>query len=224
LRSSILTLISLAIIIGVGAIIAYNILAPEEKLKIFKPSDINSKLVDESLQKKNISHKITSFELLNQNDEVFSEKNLEGKIYVADFFFTTCPTICPSMSAQMKRVHDQFKDDNDFSIISHSVMPEVDTPEVLKAYASRYGADTSKWIFLTGEKKIIYDLARKSYFAATSEGLGDEFDFIHTENFILVDKEKRIRGFYDGTDSKDVDRLIKEIKILKKEYLKKQSI
>jgi protein SCO1 len=220
LKSSVLTLVSIIIILVVGAIVAYQIIAPEEKLKVYKPSDINPKLVDESLQRKNSAHRIAAFELINQDNQLFSEIDLDGKIYVTDFFFTTCPTICPSMSAQMKRVHEKYKTSDDFVIVSHTVMPEIDSAEVLKAYASRYDADTEKWIFLTGDKKIIYDLARKSYFAATTEGEGDDHDFIHTENFVLVDKEKRIRGFYDGTDAKDVDRLIKEIEILKREYLK----
>jgi protein SCO1 len=221
MKSKLLTLAALAIIFIVGILIAFNILKPEEKLKVYRPVDLNPQLVDESLRKSTKPHNISNFELTAQNGKSFSQSDLEGAIYIADFFFTTCPSICPAMSAQMKRIYDAFLTDNDIKLLSHTVMPEVDSPEVLSDYADKYGADIKKWIFLTGDKQIIYELARKSYFAVTTEGNGDEHDFIHTENLILIDKSKRIRGFYDGTDSNDVDRLIKDIEILKKEYSKK---
>ncbi|HET6244561.1 MAG: SCO family protein [Bacteroidetes bacterium] len=220
MRSSVLTVIAVVIIVFTGSIIAFNIIKPKEKLKIFKLSDINPKMVDENKEKKTGTHRIAAFELISQQGIKVTEKVLENKIYVADFFFTTCPSICPAMSAQMKRVNDNFKDHQDIMLVSHSVMPEIDTPEVLQEYAQRYGALPGKWLFLTGDKKDIYALARQSYFAVTTQGDGDEHDFIHTENLILVDKEKRIRGFYDGTDKNDVNRLISEIDILKKEYIK----
>ncbi|MDQ3192422.1 MAG: SCO family protein [Bacteroidota bacterium] len=216
-----ITVIAVAVIVIIGAIIVFNIIKPEQKLKVYKPSDINSKLIDENSIKKAGPHRIANFELINQNGITVTEKALENKIYVADFFFTTCPSICPVMSSQMKRLNDKYKNDSDFIIVSHTVMPEIDTPEVLAEYALLYDASEKNWLFLTGDKKSIYELARQSYFAVTTEGDGDEHDFIHTENFILVDKEKRIRGFYDGTDKNDVDRLILEIEILKKEYIKK---
>jgi len=155
---------------------------------------------------------------VDQDGKAFNQSDLEGKYYVSDFFFTTCPTICPDMSTQLKRVQEAYKADDDFMIVSHTVNPEVDSAETLKAYAELYEADPNKWVFLTGDKKIIYDLARKSYFAATTEGDGGVNDFIHTENFVLVDKEKRIRGFYDGTSEESVDQLITDIEILSQEY------
>ncbi|MFN7014533.1 MAG: SCO family protein, partial [Bacteroidia bacterium] len=161
--------------------------------------------------------RIADFKLLKQNGDTVSLKNLDGKIYVADFFFTTCPTICPKMSDQMYRVYQKYLDNPNVVIVSHTVMPEVDSVPVLKAYADKYHAKSEKWIFLTGSKEEIYKLARKSYFAVITEGDGGISDFIHTENFILVDKQKRIRGFYDGTSKEDVDRLIKEIGYLLKE-------
>ena len=164
------------------------------------------------------NHRIADFSLTNQDGETFNSKNLEGKFYVTDFFFTTCPTICPDMSSQLQRVQKKYSNLDDFLIISHTVQPEIDSPEVLKEYAELYEADTKRWIFLTGDKKTIYDLARKSYFAAVTEGDGGVDDFIHTENFVLVDKEKRIRGFYDGTSAKSVDQLIVDIEILAQEY------
>lgn len=200
----------------VGVLVVYFFLTPVPVLKIYKPSDLNPELVDDDL-KNNKPHRIADFKLINQLGDTITLKNLEGKIYVADFFFTTCPTICPKMSDQMYRVYQKYKDNPDVLILSHTVMPEVDSVPVLKAYAEKYGADANKWIFLTGPKEEIYQLARKSYFAVISEGDGGVSDFIHTENFILVDKQKRIRGFYDGTSKEDVDRLIKEISYLLKE-------
>jgi protein SCO1 len=217
MKGGLLTIIALLIIFITGVVVTFNILKPVEKLKIYKPADLNPKLVVPELRNSRQAHKISDFSLLDQSGEVFTEKDLEGKIYVADFFFTTCPSICPAMSRQMKRVHDEFENNKEIMLVSHTVMPETDSPEVLAEYAARYGADGNKWKFLTGDKKEIYDLARKSYFAVTTEGDGDEHDFIHTENLILVDKQKRIRGFYDGTSPEDVDRLIREINILNKE-------
>jgi protein SCO1/2 len=200
----------------VGVFVVYFFLTPVPILKIYKPSDLNPELVDKD-QQSNKPHRIADFKLINQLGDTITLKKLEGKIYVADFFFTTCPTICPKMSDQMYRVYQKYKDNPDVLILSHTVMPEVDSVLVLKAYAEKYNVDANKWIFLTGPKEEIYRLARKSYFAVISEGDGGVSDFIHTENFILVDKQKRIRGFYDGTSKEDVDRLIKEISYLLKE-------
>lgn len=210
--------IVVALVFIIGIFITYQMNKPKEKLRIFTPADINPILVDSTLKNKNIKHRIASFNLIDQNGNSFTEKELEGKIYVTDFFFTTCPTICPKMSDNLKNVYAAFKNDNDIMLVSHSVTPEIDTPEILAEYAKKYDADRSKWVFLTGAKTEIYELARKSYFVVTDEGTGDEHDFIHTENFVLIDKEKRIRGYYDGTDEKEIERLIKEINILKKEY------
>ena len=200
----------------VGVFVVYLYFIPVPVLKIYKPSDINPELVDID-QQIDKPHRIADFKLLNQNGDTVSLKNLEGKIYVADFFFTTCPTICPKMSDQMHRVYEKYLKNPHVVIVSHTVMPEVDSVPVLKAYADKYHANADKWMFLTGPKDEIYHLARKSYFAVITEGDGGVSDFIHTENFILVDKQKRIRGFYDGTSKEDVDRLIKEIGYLLKE-------
>jgi protein SCO1 len=216
--SRLITFASFIIILIVAVFVAYNIILPKEKLKIYNPSDVNPKLLDPEMQGKHLPHRIADFNLINQVNKRITKEDLKGNIYVADFFFTTCPSICPAMSANMKRVYDTFVSEPDIKLVSHTVMPEVDTPEVLKEYSERYGASANKWLFLTGSKEDIYTLARKSYFAVFTEGSGDEHDFIHTENLILVDKDYRIRGFYDGTSKTDLDRLIKEIKILKKEY------
>ncbi len=206
----------LAIMI-MGMTIAYFMLDKAPPLKIYSPKDLNAKLVDTDQRDIYRNHRIRNFELINQDGDTVDNSFLENKIYVADFFFTTCPNICPIMSNEMERVQKAFKDDENFKIVSHTVQPEVDSPKVLKEYALLHQANPKQWVFLTGNKKEIYNLARKSYFAVTTEGNGDEMDFIHTENFILVDQQKRIRGFYDGTSKDDVDRLIADIKNLKDE-------
>ncbi|MAY83476.1 MAG: SCO family protein [Flavobacteriales bacterium] len=206
------------VLLCIGVAIAYTMIKDNRTLPIYTPAMINPELVDESVQGERVKHNIADFELVDQDGKAFNQSDLEGKYYVSDFFFTTCPTICPDMSTQLKRVQEAYKADDDFMIVSHTVNPEVDSAETLKAYAELYEADPNKWVFLTGDKKIIYDLARKSYFAATTEGDGGVNDFIHTENFVLVDKEKRIRGFYDGTSEESVDQLITDIEILSQEY------
>lgn len=216
-KFSFLKIFLLLLIFIAGVTTAYYIVKPEKKLKIYKPADINPELVDESLRNKKSSHTIADFELYDQYGNTITQNNFEGKIYVADFFFTTCPSICPVMVSQMQRVYENYENDDRIKFLSHTVMPEVDSVPRLLEYAQKYNAKPNKWLFVTGNKKHIYELARKSYFAITTNGNGDEHDFIHTENFILVDTKKRIRGFYDGTDKKDIDRLMKEIEILFKE-------
>jgi protein SCO1/2 len=207
---------ALLLVVGIG--IAYQMIKEGRVLPVYSPAQINPDLVDKSKQSVTQNHRIADFSLIDQDGKVFTQEQLKGYYYVTDFFFTTCPTICPNMSAQMQRVQKRYAMDEDFLIVSHSVQPEVDSSAVLKAYAELYEADPNKWVFLTGDKKTIYDLARKSYFAAVSEGDGGPNDFIHTENFVLVDKEKRIRGFYDGTSPESVDQLIEDIEILAQEY------
>lgn len=213
-----LSIIVPALLLSGGIFVAYQFIKDNRKLPVYAPSQINPDLVDAEKQKVTKNHRIADFSLTNQDGETFNSENLEGKFYVTDFFFTTCPTICPDMSSQLQRVQKKHLNLEDFLIISHTVQPEIDSSEVLKEYAELYEANTKKWIFLTGDKKTIYDLARKSYFAAVTEGDGGVDDFIHTENFVLVDKEKRIRGFYDGTSAKSVDQLIVDIEILAQEY------
>jgi protein SCO1/2 len=187
-------------------------------LPIYNPSELNPQLVDESLQNKDKFHRVGEFKLTNQNGDAVTEKNYDNKIYVTDFFFVTCPTICPKMTKQMQRVYEEFQDNQDLAFLSHTVMPEADSVPVLEEYAKKLGVEAPKWNFVTGDKKQIYNLARKTYFAAITEGDGGPEDFVHTENFVLVDKDKRLRGFYDGTSKEDVDRLIRDVTTLFKEY------
>lgn len=206
-------LIPAAAIVVIGMVVAYFLIKPKV-LPVFNPSDINPKLVDESVQGVTKLHRIGAFSLTNQEGKTVTEKDYQDKIYVTDFFFVTCPTICPKMTKQMERVYSEFKSNNEVLFLSHTVMPENDSVPVLKEYAVKHNIDVNKWNLVTGDKKQIYDLARKTYFAAITEGDGGVDDFIHTENFVLIDKEKRIRGFYDGTSENDVDRLINDINTL----------
>ncbi|MGB1391327.1 MAG: SCO family protein [Flavobacteriaceae bacterium] len=217
-KKSIPTLLFLVLFSVVGITVFYQLMAKEERLKIYNPIDINPRLVD--ISKKNLkkNHKISDFELINQNGEIITNKTYENKIYIADFFFTRCQTICIAMAYNMSELQEYFKNDDDIMFLSHSVTPIIDSISVLKEYAIKKGVIDGKWNITTGSKKQIYDLARKNYFAVLDEGNGDDHDFIHTEQFVLIDKERRIRGFYDGTEKEDMKKIKKDISILKKEY------
>ncbi|MDU8885824.1 SCO family protein [Yeosuana sp. MJ-SS3] len=186
----------------------------ERQLPIYNPSDFNPDLVDKSLRNKSKYHTVSDFSLTNQNGEIISQKDYENKIYVVDFIFTRCETICPIMTANMEEIQNKFKYNKELLLLSLSVTPELDSVSVLRKYANDNGVIDSKWNITTGDKKHIYGLARKSYFAVVTRGDGDLQDFIHTPNFILVDKKKQIRGIYDGTDNNEIVQLIKDIENL----------
>lgn len=209
-------------IIGVISIITlimfYKILTPKEFLPIYQPAEVNFKLVDSSLQHIKKFHKISNFNLVNQNGNNISQEFYHNKIYVADFFFTTCPSICPIMTNNMLKVQEKIKNDPNVLIVSFSVDPKTDSVAQLKKYAKEKGVDDLKWNLLTGDKKQIYDLARKSFFVAEIDKDSDSNDIIHTENFVLVDPDKRIRGFYDGTNLDEIKILISDLSLLKGEY------
>ncbi len=202
----------------------YNALKPEKQLPIYTPAMVNPELVDSLVQHKNnkMEHKIADFSFQNQNNKTITQKDYENTIYVADFFFTTCPTICPIMTDNMVWLQNQIKDMPDVKLLSFSVTPDIDTPEVLRKYANEKGVNDAKWNLLTGDKKAIYYLARQSFLAVKTETTGELYDMVHTENFILVDKNKRIRGFYDGTNldkdkgdgTKNMMQLLEDIKWL----------
>jgi|TARA_B110000196_G_scaffold69847_1_gene59627 protein SCO1/2 len=217
-KKSIPTFIFLAVFSVVVIPVFYQLLKVDEKLKIYNPADVNPRLVDFSMKHITKDHTIADFELTNQNGEKITNKNYKDKIYVADFFFTRCQTICINMAYNMGELQNLYKKDTEIMFLSHSVTPEIDSVTVLKEYADRKGVIDGKWNITTGAKKHIYELARKSYFAVLDEGNGDENDFIHTEQFVLVDKEKRIRGYYDGTEKEDMEKLKKDILLLKEEY------
>ncbi|WP_111307821.1 SCO family protein [Confluentibacter sediminis] len=213
-----------AIVFGVVSMvivtIIYSKLNVDKPLQVYQPSMVNAELVDSTIQDQRKYHKIADFSLINQNGKVVTQDDYKDKIYVADFFFTTCQTICPIMTSNMADVQKEIMDDDEVMLLSHSVTPEIDDVAQLKRYALEKGVNDSKWNLVTGDKKQIYELARKSYLAVKGYGDGGPFDMIHTENFMLIDKKKQIRGFYDGTKTDDIDRLLNDIKILKKEYQK----
>ncbi|MCC6186649.1 MAG: SCO family protein [Chitinophagaceae bacterium] len=163
-------------------------------------------------------HKIRPFSLINQNNQTFTEKDIEDKICVVDFFFTTCPGICPKLAKSMADIQKEFLADDELLLLSHSVMPDVDSVPVLQAYANEKKVNFKRWKLLTGSKKEIYDLGRKYYFVEEDEGISKSDDiFLHTENFILIDKERHIRGIYNGLDPSSIQSLISDIHRLKQE-------
>ncbi len=163
-------------------------------------------------------HSIPSFSFIDQDGDSITEKNIAGKIYVADFFFTACPGICPKLTKNLKIVQDTFQNDPEIILLSHSVTPLNDVPEVLKKYAGNYGVMDNKWFLLTGNKDSIYSIARNGYFADEDLGMKkDTSDFLHTENMLLIDKHRRIRGIYKGTSPAEMQNIINDIRLLKEE-------
>jgi protein SCO1/2 len=165
-----------------------------------------------------VYHKIADFRFVNQDSAVVTQETFKDKIYVADFFFTSCRTICPVMKTQMHRVYDSIQNDPEVLIISHTIDPKYDTVGLLRDFADRLGVKSSKWHFVTGNQDSIYNIAQKSYFATAMEDKSDPDGFIHSGAFLLIDKDRRIRGKYDGTVEEDVNRLMADIERLKKEY------
>jgi len=186
----------------------------KKQLPIFNPVDFNPKLVDKSIRNISKNHTVKDFNLINQNGITITSKDYENKIYIVDFFFTSCPSICPIMTNNMLKIQEKFINNDDIMLLSMSVTPEIDNIKILKDYAIDKGVDDSKWNITTGSKKHIYELARKSYFAVVEQGDDGLQDFIHTPNFVLVDTKKQIRGVYDGTEEKEISRLIEDINYL----------
>lgn len=206
----VLFILSVIIIITI-----YSILKPKETLPVYQPSMVNAELVDTTVQYIRNHHKIADFELYNQDGDTITRDFYKNKIYIADFFFTTCLTICPVMTDHMLQLQEELKNDDDVLLLSHTVIPQHDSVPVLKEYAREKGIDAAKWNLVTGDKKQIYDLARKSYLATKSDGDGGPYDMIHTENFMLIDRKGQIRGFYDGTEPGVIAEVLKDVKILK---------
>lgn len=206
--------IVMAILSAVILYTFYTLMQPAPSLPIYQPTMVDNTLVDSTVQFVKKYHKIADFELVNQNGETITQDDYPG-IYVADFFFTTCQTICPIMTEHMVQIQEKLKDDPSVKLLSHTVIPATDTVAQLKRYALEKGVNDSKWNLVTGPKKEIYDLARKSYLAVKTQGDGGKYDMIHTENFMLIDSKKRIRGYYDGTDPEAIEQLLEDIKTLK---------
>lgn len=209
--------IVLAILSVIIITIFYSILKPKPVLPVYQPSEVNFELVDSTMQHKSKYHKIANFSLINQNGKTITQDDYKDKIYVADFFFTTCQTICPIMTDHMREIQKEIQNDNDIMLLSHSVTPKIDSVEQLKRYAKLKGVNDLKWNLVTGDKKQIYKLARQSYMAVKTAGTGDAYDMIHTENFMLIDKKRQIRGYYDGTKKEEIKRLLEDLSVLKME-------
>jgi len=209
------TIVSAVILLAVAGITAYALFGVDSKkplrsLPFYGPSEVKGK-------SDTVFHSIKDFSFTDQAGKTITQKDIEGKMCVVDYFFTTCHSICPIMSTQMERVAAAFKGNGEVIILSHTVDPETDTVEVMAAYAQKHNADKEQWHFLTGDKKKLYEIARTSYFLDAEEGDGGPDDFIHTQNFVLIDKQKHIRGYYDGTSPQEVDKLITDINVLLKE-------
>jgi protein SCO1/2 len=202
-------LLPIAIPIAFVFLLSSCIEQKEQKLPIYGEKDITPT--------DTIYHTIANFKLVNQDSAVVTNETLRDKVYVADFFFTSCRTICPIMKTQMRRVYEAFETDPEVLIVSHTIDPEYDTVGLLKDYAERLDVKSNKWHFLTGSKDSIYYLAQTSYFVTAMEAEEEPDGFIHSGAFLLIDKQGRIRGKYDGTKEEEVDLLIRDIEILKKE-------
>lgn len=192
----------------------YSALKPKKMLPIYNPSMVNPELVDSTVQYISKYHTIADFSFTNQNGKKITQKDYEGKIYVADFFFTTCGSICPKMTTNLAEIQKAIINNPKVMLLSHTVFPEIDSVSVLKKYAIKNGVIDSKWNLVTGDKKQIYTMARKSYLAVKLGKPNELYDMVHTENFVLVDSKRRVRGFYDGTKEEDIQRLIEDINFL----------
>lgn len=205
-------------LIGIGYYQAFHNPKPARILDTFGNQQFDT--VDASGKETSITriHHVPDFSFTDQYGKRVTQQTTEGKTYVADFFFTTCQSICPVMSKSIMKLSRQFEQDPDILFLSHTVDPETDSVPQLRAYATAHQAKEGRWFFLTGAKKDLYDIARNGYFSTATKGSGGPDDFIHTQNFVLVDKYRQIRGFYDGTDSTEMDKLYKDIVLLKQEY------
>jgi protein SCO1/2 len=207
----VLTMMSVVIIS-----IIYSVLTPIEVLPIYQPSQVSAALVAQDIRHQKKYHIISDFSLTNQEGQTITQDTYDGKIYVTDFFFTTCQTICPVMTSNMLELQDKLQDNPKVLLLSHTVMPEIDSVSQLKKYATQKKVNPTKWNLVTGSKQEIYNLARKQYLVA-KENPDDRLGLVHTENFVLIDTQKRIRGFYDGTLAQEMDRVIYDISVLQNE-------
>ena len=207
----------LSTVIVLSAIILtlfYSALKPKKMLPIYNPSMVNPELVDSTVQYISKYHTISDFSFTNQNGKIITQKDYDGKIYVADFFFTTCGSICPKMTMNLAVIQKEIINNPKVMLLSHTVFPETDSVSVLKNYAVKNGVIDNKWNLVTGDKKQIYAMARKSYLAVKLGKPNELYDMVHTENFVLVDSKRRVRGFYDGTKEEDIIQLIEDINFL----------
>ena len=213
-------IVFILVVLIICVAISYTMLqkSTQDPLPIINPTDLKKELVDPELLTVGQGHTIGDFSFTNQDGRTITQKEIENKVFVAEYFFSTCKSICPIMNQQMQRIQKQFKGNKNIKLLSFTVDPEIDNAETLKTYASQHGYEKGQWHFLTGSKSSLYSLARKSFFVlkpAEATNIGDAgSDFIHTNNFVLVDKKKRIRGYYDGTNPEEITELIQDIDLL----------
>ena len=214
-------LIALSVFCVGGVWFFYTILTSHKTLPIYSPHMVHADLVDTSIQEIRKYHRIKDFSFINQDSMVITQDTYKNKIYITDFFFTTCQTICPKMTQNLKYIQNNLPKESGIQLLSHTVIPEYDTPKILKEYAITHGVDTTKWNLVTGNKKDLYDMARKSYLVSKTQGNGGKYDMIHTENIVLIDKKRQIRGYYNGTNPKEIAQLLEDALWLEKSYIKK---
>jgi protein SCO1/2 len=190
----------------------------QERLPILGEREAVSKVVDGKRVVDTIYNTIPPFSFINQKGDTITNKDFDGKIYVADFFFTSCPTICPVMKKEMIKVYQKFKGNPEVKILSHTIDPAHDTPEILNKFATDLGVEDLQWQFVTGDKDKIYEIGQGSYMVTAKSDSTVAGGYIHSGAFILIDKEKRVRGMYDGTTEAGTKKLIKDIAILLEEY------
>ena len=211
-------LITAALAVVIVGYIKSNSKKPLRFLPYFGVQKVDTILKSGRYTNDTIFHTVQDFSFINQEGKKVTQKDFDGSIYVTDFFFTTCQSICPVMSSEMEKIAAAFKENKTVKILSHTVNPENDSVPVLAEYARLHHADAKQWLFVTGDKKELYNIARTGYYLNAEQGDGGPDDFIHTQNFALVDKEKHIRGYYDGTNPKEIQQLISDIKLLLMEY------
>jgi protein SCO1/2 len=189
-----------------------------EKLPILGRKEIKNVEFDGKIRADTIYHTIPDFSFVNQDGEEVTQETFKDKIYIADFFFTTCPTICPIMKTQMLRVYEKYKDNDQVLILSHTIDPKHDSVEVLHDFADRLGVSSKTWHFVTGDQDEIYDIGQNSYMVTSREDPDEPGGFLHSGAFLIIDKQSRIRGIYDGTKPDKVDKLMEDIDKLLREY------
>ena len=188
-----------------------------KKLPYYGEQEVIKKVVDGKEVEQTIYPVIPDFSFINEDGEVVTEKDFKNKVYVADFFFVTCPTICPVMKKNMLTVYNEYKENPEVKILSHTIDPEHDTPEVLKKYATDLGISGKMWQFVTGDKEKIYDIGQKHYMVSALEDSSQAGGYIHSGAFVLIDKDRHIRGMYDGTTEEGTAKLIQDLAVLLKE-------
>lgn len=207
--------------ISLAGLLACSQVSADDTLPYYDSMEFTPKWIETGSAELEGFHAIPDFKFIDQDGEIVSQQTLQDKIFVANFFFTSCPGICIRIRSKLSMVQDAYIDDPEVAILSHSIRPSSDTVAVLKEYASRNNVQSGKWHLLTGDKKLIYSLAKDAYFA--NEDLGeikdakDYLDFLHSENLLLIDKSRRIRGIYNGLSASSVQHLIDDIKLLKAE-------